>query len=131
MKRRPPRELGGGERLRQPVIEEGDRRRRERQSLASPADDLEPTALKLAVVAYLKRPKPTLRRNVEHHIPASSQIGRVARLDIPRETATPESSPVRSTRTDSFAPLGNATIAYQTIKLSARATPGTERTRCT
>ena len=128
--RRPPGKLVRRERLRQPIVEERDRAGRERERLSGPADDLEPAALKLAVVADLERTEPPLGRGVEHHVPAAAEVGRVARLDVPGETPGREVlEPVVDT--DSFAPVGSATIAYQTIRLSARATPGIDRTRCT
>ena len=96
--RRSPGELIGRKRLRQPIIEKRDRAGRERESLAGAADDLEPATLKLAIVADLEWTEPALGREVEHHVAAAPEIGRVARLDIPREIPTPGSSRGRSRR---------------------------------
>ena len=96
-----------------------------------PADDLEAAALKLAVVADLERAESPLGRVVEHHVAAAAEIGGVARLDVPGEVPGREVlEPVVDDRL-LRARWADVTIAYQTIRLSARATPGIERTRCT
>ena len=81
--RRPPPQLQRGHRLRQAIVEEGDRVGRERAGLAGPADDLEPQPHELAVVAHRERAEPPDRRIVEQHEPAAAEVQRIAGDDVP------------------------------------------------